>query len=148
VLADARGRVRPEGHIFDGAAPTLVATTDRSDASTRDGWKNAGAQVVVLPETSGGSVSIRALVEALGKRDVQQLLIEGGPTLAWSAVEDDVVDRLVLYLAPKLLGGADAAGVLAGPGFAPIDRAVDLEITDVRTVGRDLRVEADVHRHR
>ena len=148
VLADARGRVETGGHLFDGQVPTLVATTERSAVTLREAWRNAGAEVVMLPEGSGGSVSVRALVEALGKRDVQQLLIEGGPTLAWSAVEEDVVDRLVLYLAPKLLGGAGAPSVLGGAGFAPLGTAAELDVVDVRTVGRDLRVEADVHRHR
>jgi diaminohydroxyphosphoribosylaminopyrimidine deaminase / 5-amino-6-(5-phosphoribosylamino)uracil reductase len=152
VLADARGRVEPGGetggHLFDGEAPTLVATTERSAATLRDAWRNAGAEVVMLPEGDSGSVSVRALAEALGKRDVQQLLIEGGPTLAWSAVQEDVVDRLVLYLAPKLLGGVGAPGVLGGAGFAPLGAAVELDVVEVRTVGRDLRVEADVHRHR
>jgi diaminohydroxyphosphoribosylaminopyrimidine deaminase/5-amino-6-(5-phosphoribosylamino)uracil reductase len=148
VLADARGRVEPPGHLFDGEAPTMVATTERSATTHRDAWRNAGAEVLVLPEGSDGSVSLRALVEALGKRDVQQLLIEGGPTLAWSAVEEDVVDRLVLYLAPRLLGGAGAPSVLGGAGFAPLGAAAELDVVDVRTVGRDLRVEADVHRHR
>jgi len=148
VLADARGRVVPSGRLFDQAAPTLVATTERSPARARDAWRAAGAEVLPLAEDDGGSVSVRALVEALGKRDVQQLLIEGGPTLAWSAVEDEAVDRLVLYLAPKLLGGSGAPGTLGGAGFAPLGRAAELDITDVRAVGRDLRVEADVHRHR
>jgi diaminohydroxyphosphoribosylaminopyrimidine deaminase/5-amino-6-(5-phosphoribosylamino)uracil reductase len=148
VLVDARGRVEAGGHLFDGDAPTLVATTERSAATMRDAWRNAGAEVVMFPEGNGGSVSVRALVEALGKRDVQQLLIEGGPTLAWSAVREDVVDRLVLYLAPRLLGGAGAPGVLGGTGFAPLGAAAELDVVDVRTVGRDLRVEADVHRHR
>ena len=148
VLADARGRVQPAGHLFDAAAPTVVATTERCPSTTLDAWRNAGAEVLPLPEGAGGSVSVRAIVEALGKRDVQQLLIEGGPTLAWSAVEENVVDRLVLYLAPKLLGGAGAPGVVGGAGFAPLGRAAELDITDVRHVGRDVRVEADVHRHR
>ena len=156
VLADTRGRVEPGGetggetggHLFDGDAPTLVATTERSAAAMHEAWRNAGAEVLLLPEGNDGSVSVRALVEALGKRDVQQLLIEGGPTLAWSAVREDVVDRLVLYLAPKLLGGVGAASVLGGAGFAPLGAAAQLDVLDVRTVGRDLRVEADVHRHR
>ncbi|MFL5767982.1 MAG: bifunctional diaminohydroxyphosphoribosylaminopyrimidine deaminase/5-amino-6-(5-phosphoribosylamino)uracil reductase RibD [Actinomycetota bacterium] len=148
VLADARGRVQPAGRLFDVEAPTVVATTERSSAAVRDAWRSAGAEVLTLPEGSGGSVSVRVLLEALGKRDVQQLLIEGGPTLAWSAVEEELVDRLVLYLAPKLLGGSEAPGVLGGAGFSPLGEAAELEIIDVRTVGRDLRVEADVHRHR
>ncbi|MFL5736735.1 MAG: bifunctional diaminohydroxyphosphoribosylaminopyrimidine deaminase/5-amino-6-(5-phosphoribosylamino)uracil reductase RibD, partial [Actinomycetota bacterium] len=108
VLADSRGRVGPHGNLFDASAPTLVATTERASATVLDAWRTAGAETLLVADSPSGSVSIAALVEALGKRDVQQLLIEGGPTLAWSAVEEAVVDRLVLYLAPKLLGGVDA----------------------------------------
>jgi diaminohydroxyphosphoribosylaminopyrimidine deaminase/5-amino-6-(5-phosphoribosylamino)uracil reductase len=54
----------------------------------------------------------------------------------------------VLYLAPRLLGGVGAPGVLAGSGFAPLDRAAQLRITDVEMIGNDVRVEADVHRDR
>ncbi|HXF72630.1 MAG TPA: dihydrofolate reductase family protein, partial [Actinomycetota bacterium] len=96
----------------------------------------------------GGGVSIPALLEHLGKRDVQHLLLEGGPTLAFAAVAAGCVDRVVLYLAPKLLGGAAAPGALAGEGFAPVGEAVRLRIIGVRRVGEDLRVEADVHRDR
>ena len=53
-----------------------------------------------------GGVALRALLDHLGKRDVQGLLVEGGATLAWSFVRDDLVDRVVTYLAPKMLGGA------------------------------------------
>src|SRR6266508_6865504 len=82
----------------------------------------------------------------LGKRDVQSVLLEGGPTLAWSMVEDRVVDKVVVYLAPKLIGGQDAPGVLGGRGFAPIAQATQLRVASFDRVGEDLRVEAHVHR--
>ncbi len=147
VLVDARGRVPARGRLFDGAAPTLVATTEASGREAREAWRAAGADVAVLPEAAGG-VSIPALLEHLGKRDVQHLLLEGGPTLAFAAVAAGCVDRLVLYLAPKLLGGAGAPGVLAGAGFAPVGEAVRVRVLGVRRLGADLRVEADVHRDR
>jgi diaminohydroxyphosphoribosylaminopyrimidine deaminase / 5-amino-6-(5-phosphoribosylamino)uracil reductase len=87
-------------------------------------------------------------VRELGKRDVQGLLLEGGSTLAWSFVRDAVVDRLVHYVAPTVLGGVEAPGILGGEGFAPVDAGLGLTIVDVRRVGPDLRVEADVHRDR
>jgi diaminohydroxyphosphoribosylaminopyrimidine deaminase/5-amino-6-(5-phosphoribosylamino)uracil reductase len=102
----------------------------------------------VLDHDDQGEVALRALVSELGKRDVQGVLIEGGPTLAWSAVRDDVVDRLVFYLAPVLLGGADAPGVLGGEGFAPVDAARRLSEPVVERIGPDLKVVADVHGHR
>ena len=84
----------------------------------------------------------------LGKRDVQGVLLEGGPTLAWSFVRERLVDRVVLYLAPKLIGGSEAPGVLMGEGFAPIGDAATLRIVSVDGVGDDVQVEADVHRDR
>jgi diaminohydroxyphosphoribosylaminopyrimidine deaminase/5-amino-6-(5-phosphoribosylamino)uracil reductase len=84
----------------------------------------------------------------LGKRSVQGLLLEGGPTLAWSAVAEGLVDKLVLYLGSKLLGGAEAPSVLEGEGAASIDEALDVEVHDVRRIGGDIKVEAYVHRDR
>ena len=94
------------------------------------------------------SLSLPALVQTLGKRDVQGVLIEGGPTLAWAAIRDGIVDQVVLYQAPILVGGRSAKGWLEGAGFAPIDRAAHLEIVSVERVDDGLKVVADVHRDR
>jgi diaminohydroxyphosphoribosylaminopyrimidine deaminase/5-amino-6-(5-phosphoribosylamino)uracil reductase len=144
VLVDARGRVGPSGDLFDDQAPTLVATTELASMKARDAWREAGAEVLVM-ETDGEGVGLTALMGDLGKRDLQGVLLEGGPTLAWSAVEEGLVDMIVLYLSPKLLGGRDAPTVLDGRGFAPIGQALPMRIRSVERVGEDLRVEADVH---
>ena len=147
VLVDARGRVPSTGDLFDRQAPTLVATTELAPVEVREAWRDAGADVVVFG-AEGGSVPLVALLADLGKREVQGVLLEGGPTLAWSAVEDDLVDAIVLYLSPKLIGGLDAPTVLEGRGFAPVGSALPLRIRSVDRIGEDLRVEADVHRDR
>lgn len=147
VLVDARGRVPATGDLFDGAAPTLVATTELAPADRRAEWIEAGAEVSVYGSDAHG-VPLAELVAALGKRDVQGVLLEGGPTLAFSAVEEGVVDKVVVYLAPKLIGGAEAPTVLGGRGFFPIAKAVELRVRSFDRVGDDLRVEADVHRDR
>jgi diaminohydroxyphosphoribosylaminopyrimidine deaminase / 5-amino-6-(5-phosphoribosylamino)uracil reductase len=148
VIVDPSGRVPGDRRAFDAAAPTLVATTERVPAVRRQEWIEAGADVATFDEDGVGGVSLPALVEELGKRDVQGAVLEGGPTLAWSAVRDGVVDQLVLYLAPSLVGGREAPGWLAGEGFAPIDRARRAEIVSVERLGSDLKVVADVHRDR
>src|SRR6266581_3758172 len=147
VLADARGRVRPAARLFSDDAPTLVATTEMAPGERRREWSRAGAEVVVFDPTDGG-VPLDALFADLGKRDVQLVLLEGGPTLAWSAVREGLLDRVVLFLAPKLVGGAGAPGILGGEGLAPIAEALDVEIVDVARVGPDIKVEARVHRDR
>jgi diaminohydroxyphosphoribosylaminopyrimidine deaminase/5-amino-6-(5-phosphoribosylamino)uracil reductase len=147
VLADARGSVPATGDLFDDAAPTLVATTPLAPPERRAEWAEAGAEVVVY-EAEGGGVPLAQLVGDLGKRDVQGLLLEGGPTLAFAAVEEGLVDTAIVYLAPKLIGGIEAPTVLGGRGFAPIGAAVPLRIRSFDLVGEDLKVVADVHRDR
>jgi diaminohydroxyphosphoribosylaminopyrimidine deaminase/5-amino-6-(5-phosphoribosylamino)uracil reductase len=146
VLVDARGRVPETGDLFDGSAPTLVATTDQAPADRREAWRARGAEVVEY-ESEAGRVPIGRLFGDLGKRDAQGVLLEGGPTLAWSAIEEGVVDKVVLYLAPRLIGGGRAPGILGGRGFAPLSTALGLSVVSFDRVGEDLRVEAYVHRH-
>jgi diaminohydroxyphosphoribosylaminopyrimidine deaminase / 5-amino-6-(5-phosphoribosylamino)uracil reductase len=147
VVVDAAGRVPVTARIFDAQAPTIVATTDRAPSDRRDAWREAGADVLVLDEVDGG-VSVEALFATLGKRDVQGLLLEGGPSLAWSAVAAACVDKIVLYLAPILVGGTEAPGMLEGDGFAPLRAARALDIRGVSRLDGDVRVEAYVHRDR
>jgi diaminohydroxyphosphoribosylaminopyrimidine deaminase/5-amino-6-(5-phosphoribosylamino)uracil reductase len=147
ILVDGRGRVPATGALFDGAAPTLVVSSLQSSPRRRSEWELAGAEVLVI-EGTDALVPLPALVEVLGKREVQSILVEGGPTLAWACIEAGIVDRLVLYIAPKLIGGTDAPGVLGGAGAGSIDEAVPLTIRSTERLGVDLKVMADVHRHR
>jgi len=148
VLVDAAGRVPATGRLFSDEAPTMVATTHDAAGDAVDVWRVAGADVVAFRADPTGGVPLPDLWADLGKRGVQSLLLEGGPTLAWSAIREGAVDRVVLFLAPKLLGGTGAPGILGGEGLAPVSRALDLEIVSVERLGPDLKVEADVHRDR
>jgi diaminohydroxyphosphoribosylaminopyrimidine deaminase/5-amino-6-(5-phosphoribosylamino)uracil reductase len=148
VVVDSSGRTSPDARVFEPGPATLLATTDRAPESRIRSWVGAGAEVSVLESDPTGGVSPAALVSELGKRDLQGVLLEGGATLAWSFVREDVVDRIVQYLAPSIIGGAGAPGVLAGAGFVSVDAARQVTFERVERVGPDLRVEADVHRDR
>jgi diaminohydroxyphosphoribosylaminopyrimidine deaminase / 5-amino-6-(5-phosphoribosylamino)uracil reductase len=148
VVVDGTGRVAADRRIFDDRAPTTVATTADAPEEQLRAWRDAGAEVAVLDRDPAGGVSLLGLMEHLGKTDAQGVLVEGGPSLAWSAIRDGVVDEIVLYLAPSLVGGAGAPGILAGEGFAPVGQAARLDHVRVTNVGPDLKVEADVHRDR
>jgi diaminohydroxyphosphoribosylaminopyrimidine deaminase / 5-amino-6-(5-phosphoribosylamino)uracil reductase len=148
VIVDGVGRVTPDGPPFDPEAPTLLATTEGAPRSRRGAWERAGAEVLVLDEDPHGGVSLPRLLAELGKRDVQSLVVEGGATLAWSFVRDGLVDKVVLYQAPLVIGGTAAPGVVGGTGFSPLSSAARLEIASIDRVGDDLRTEAYVHRDR
>ncbi len=137
VLVDARGRVPADGDLFEvEEAPTLVITTEDAAPGALDAWRAAGAKVAVVP-SSGAGVDLRAALERLGGEGVVQLLVEGGPTLLESLLGATLVDRLVVYLAPRFLG-TDAP-----PAFPP--RALDVDrdwrVGAAQGLGDDVRIE-------
>ena len=156
VLADATGRVGPGGHLFDGEAPTLVATTPAAPAAAVDAWKAAGAEVLICSAVavgggSGGApgappvghgVDLEDLARGLAARGVLELLVEGGPRLQASLWAAGLADRLVWYLAPLAIGGAGAPGLLGGAGAATLADARRLRLASVDRLGDDLRVVA------
>jgi len=125
VVVDSSGRTPDTARVRDGAAPTWVATA-----------ADVGAGV-------DGRVDLPALLAGLHTRGVRAAMLEGGPTLAGAFLAAGLVDRIVGYVAPKLLGGGPSA--LAGTGITTIDQAIELEITDVRRVGPDVRFTAEPH---
>jgi diaminohydroxyphosphoribosylaminopyrimidine deaminase/5-amino-6-(5-phosphoribosylamino)uracil reductase len=147
VVVDGAGRVPPAAEVFDGSVPTLVATTVTGERALARSLPAEIEVAVCAPDATDG-VAPAALLDELGKRDVQGVVLEGGATLAWSFLRDGAVDRVVQYVAPRLIGGAEAPGAVMGEGFAPLAAAQDLTFVRVDRVGPDLRVEADVHRDR
>jgi diaminohydroxyphosphoribosylaminopyrimidine deaminase/5-amino-6-(5-phosphoribosylamino)uracil reductase len=149
IVVDGGGVVRRSHQVLsDGRAPTLIATTDRVSEDRRRAWADAGAEVLVVGDPSSEHVPVDRLFEELGKRDIQHVLMEGGPTLAWEAIRLGLVDKVVLFLAPILVGGAGAPGILMGEGSPAIADALPAEIADVRRIGDDLKITAYVHRDR
>lgn len=122
VVVDSAGRTPADARVRDTAAPTWVATA---------------AEVGAGPD---GRVDLRRLLDQLYQRGVRAALLEGGPTLAGAFLAAGLVDKVVGYLAPKLLGAGPAALADAGP--RTISEVIDLEFTDVTPVGPDLRVTA------
>jgi diaminohydroxyphosphoribosylaminopyrimidine deaminase/5-amino-6-(5-phosphoribosylamino)uracil reductase len=147
VVLDARGRVPAIGPLFiDELGPTLVVTTDAAPSSARDAWSASGAKVEVLPAApasttaAGSGVDLLALLELLGREGVLQALIEGGATVHGSLVAAGLVDRIVAYVAPMLLGQHGRAAVAwdGPPTLAAADR---YELESVARLGDDVRLD-------
>ncbi|MEV1289353.1 bifunctional diaminohydroxyphosphoribosylaminopyrimidine deaminase/5-amino-6-(5-phosphoribosylamino)uracil reductase RibD [Micromonospora sp. NPDC049679] len=122
VVVDSSGRTPAGARVRDGAARTWVATA---------------AEVGAAPD---GRVDLTRLLELLYQRGVRSALLEGGPTLAGAFLAAGLVDRVVGYVAPKLLGAGPPA--LAGTGVQTISDVIDLTFTDLTQVGPDLRFTA------
>ncbi|MFI5937067.1 bifunctional diaminohydroxyphosphoribosylaminopyrimidine deaminase/5-amino-6-(5-phosphoribosylamino)uracil reductase RibD [Actinoplanes sp. NPDC051494] len=122
VVVDSSGRTPAKARVRDGAAPTWIATV---------------AAVGAGPD---GHVDLSALLTELYARGIRSLLLEGGPTLAGAFLAAGLVDRVVGYLAPRLLGAGRTA--LVDAGVTTIAEAIDLAFTDITQIGPDLRFTA------
>jgi diaminohydroxyphosphoribosylaminopyrimidine deaminase / 5-amino-6-(5-phosphoribosylamino)uracil reductase len=144
VVIDGSGRTPTNAKVFNDEAPTLVVTSETIGDDHVDAWRSTGAEVVRVGAGEAG-VDVRAVLDVLGTRGVCHALVEGGPTIAASFAERGLVDRLVLYLAPKILGG-DAPGLFVA-GAKTLTDAWKLLIEDVRRVGEDIRIDASPERN-
>ncbi|AOP46930.1 bifunctional diaminohydroxyphosphoribosylaminopyrimidine deaminase/5-amino-6-(5-phosphoribosylamino)uracil reductase RibD [Streptomyces lydicus] len=137
VVDSGATAVKAGARVLDGTAPTLIAVAEDADAAHLDGL----APLVRLPRAADRrGLHIPALLQALHQRDVRSVLLEGGPTLAGAFLAARVVDKVVGYLAPVLLGAGPAA--VGDAGITTIAQALRLDVTDVARLGPDLRITA------
>jgi diaminohydroxyphosphoribosylaminopyrimidine deaminase/5-amino-6-(5-phosphoribosylamino)uracil reductase len=137
VVLDRRLRMPPRGRLFD-AGGTLWIYTERSAQEPQAlALREAGAQVATLPP----GADLSGVLSHLAGMGVNDVLIEAGPTLAGAFVAAALVDELVVYLAPALLGN-EARGMFHLPGLIGLDDRVRLRILEMRAVGEDWRVRA------
>ncbi len=139
VVLDTRLQTPPDAKILQGPGRVLVLTAveERAAASALEA---AGAEVVRLPGEPAG-LDLVAVLEELARREVNEVLVEAGATLAGALLAGDLVDEVRLYVAPTLLGDV-ARPLLRLPALASMAGRRELAISDVRRVGRDLRITA------
>ncbi len=136
VVVDSRAATPANARVLDAAAPTLVAVAEGADAAHLEGR----ATVLRLPAAPGG-LDLGLLLAALHERGVRSVLLEGGPRLAGSFLSAGLVDRVVAYLAPLLIGGGGLPA-LTGPGAPSMASAWRLRLDEIARIGDDLRLTA------
>jgi diaminohydroxyphosphoribosylaminopyrimidine deaminase/5-amino-6-(5-phosphoribosylamino)uracil reductase len=120
-------------------APLIVVCAPEAASALRDGLEHAGAEVIVAAGRNDRERLVSALDE-LGRRGIQDLLVEGGPTLAGSLFDAGEIDQARLFIAPVFVGAAEARALIEGEGVARIAEGVRPLATSYEQVGEDLLV--------
>jgi diaminohydroxyphosphoribosylaminopyrimidine deaminase/5-amino-6-(5-phosphoribosylamino)uracil reductase len=142
VVVDSRLRLPPAARMFSCPGQTLIACTAGAPGAARSALEAAGGEVIELPPDAAGRVDLAALFAELGRRGLCSVLIEGGSEINAAALAAGLVDKLFVFLAPKLLGGRQSPGLVGGRGAARVAEGLSLRFERVRRVGRDLLIEA------
>ncbi|MFZ3019017.1 MAG: bifunctional diaminohydroxyphosphoribosylaminopyrimidine deaminase/5-amino-6-(5-phosphoribosylamino)uracil reductase RibD [Gallionella sp.] len=140
VVLDSELQMSPSARILQDGG--VVIYTAVQDAEKIAALEQMGATVCVSPDAAG-QVDLDAALSDLARRGCNELLVEAGSTLNGALLKAGLVDELLLYVAPQLLGDA-ARGIAALGELTALDQRVDLEWQDVRQVGNDLRITARV----
>jgi diaminohydroxyphosphoribosylaminopyrimidine deaminase / 5-amino-6-(5-phosphoribosylamino)uracil reductase len=122
-------------------APLIVICAPEAPSAKRDALERAGAEVIAAPGRTDSDRLETGLVE-LGRRDIQDLMIEGGPTFAGALFDAGEVDEIRLFIAPVLIGAAEARAVIEGEGASRIADGVRPLATSFEQVGEDMLVRA------
>jgi len=143
VVLDSQLRMPLDARVLYGGGNTLIYTVTE-DAEKRGVLQDLGAEVVVLPDAAG-RVDLAAMLRGLAKRSCNEILAEAGSTLNGTLLRAGLVDELLLYMAPQLLGDA-ARGVAQLGELTSLEQRVNLKWQDVRQIGNDLRIMLKVEK--
>lgn len=137
VLIDSLRRVPLEQRFFREAGPTLVISTSAEQAA--DDYLTVGSELLAVPGADG-KVDLQAVLQTLAARGCNEVLVEAGAGLSGAFWRAGLVDEVIVYMAPRLLG-SQARPLMQLP-FESMSEAMDVAITDMRAIGQDWRITA------
>jgi diaminohydroxyphosphoribosylaminopyrimidine deaminase/5-amino-6-(5-phosphoribosylamino)uracil reductase len=142
IVVDSRLEIAPAARILDGGNVLIAAAID--DPARIAALRDRGAEVVVLPNAAG-KVDLAELACELARRELNEIHVEAGFKLNGSLAAAGLIDELLVYLAPSVLGDA-SRGMFNLRAFESLDERVRLRFMDTLMIGGDLRVRACVER--
>ncbi len=150
IICDSHLRTPLNSHVVTTAKDiqTIIATTS-TDVALQQAYRTKGVELMVTA-SQNGKVNLPALMVQLAERGIDSILLEGGGTLNFAALDNEIVQRVQCYVSPKLFGGATAKSPVMGSGFATVENKIRLQNTTITQYDEDFLLESEVfyvHRH-
>jgi diaminohydroxyphosphoribosylaminopyrimidine deaminase/5-amino-6-(5-phosphoribosylamino)uracil reductase len=139
VIVDGEGRTPLTARIFKEPGRTLLALGRKATTKERAAFAQAGAEILELPAAEG-RVDLEKLLRALGEREITSVLVEGGGILFGSLFDHRLVDKVIAFVAPIIIGGAEAKIAVAGVGVDKVADSFRLGGVRVEKLGDDLMI--------
>ncbi len=142
IVLDSSLRIPLDAKILNtSSSETWVASTPKASPRKIKQLENLGVKVLICPEENG-QIDLHFLIEALGKANIDSLLIEGGGNVNFSFLKAQLVDKIYAFIAPILIGGSEAKTSLEGSGFSKLSDAISINNIHYRRFKNDLLIEA------
>jgi diaminohydroxyphosphoribosylaminopyrimidine deaminase/5-amino-6-(5-phosphoribosylamino)uracil reductase len=141
VIVDGRGRTPPTAQVFTEPGKALLAVRVKPDKE--EAFTQVGVELVELPSDEG-LVDLERLLKILGEREITSVLVEGGGVLLGSLFDRGLIDKVIAFIAPIIIGGAEAKTAVAGEGVDKVIDAIKLERISVDRFGEELMINGYV----
>ena len=147
VIVDTKARIPLNSKVLEcnPDRKTIIATTELADKDKIKAIEQMGAQVFIAPLREN-QVDLAYLVKILGEHKLDSILLEGGSTLNYSALSQEIVDKIISFIAPKLIGGATAKTPVGGQGISLIRDSILLKDMTIVKSKDDLMIEAYIRK--
>ncbi len=141
VVLDEDLRMSPQAKMLSLAGETWVYTAS-NNIDKKQSLVSSGAKMIKSPLSSENHLQLRYILKDLAKREMNEVHVEAGQTLTGALLQEGLVDELIIYMAPTLMG-SDARGLFNLPALKTMQDRIHLEIKDIRAIGRDWRIIAN-----
>ncbi len=138
IVVDSMLRIPLDANVIqDRQAKTIIVTTKDCDPNKKLALLNEGIEVIEV--NAGNQVDLKQALHFLAKKEISSILVEGGATLAGAMMERQLVDKFILYIAPKIVGGDKAPSILKMKGILNMSNAITFDNIGYEQVGNDMR---------
>lgn len=137
IVLDTHGKIPGDSNIFKTEGKVIIYTANEKKKKERDN------EEIVYVSKNGEYCKIEEVLYDLGKRGIQNLLVEGGGTLSYELIKNRLVDKLILVISPYIIGGKDYLS-FSGDGFESLDKAFFINTYRLKRIDRDILITADL----
>jgi diaminohydroxyphosphoribosylaminopyrimidine deaminase/5-amino-6-(5-phosphoribosylamino)uracil reductase len=145
IVVDSQLSIPCNANIFSKNSQVIIVTLPICLGQETENRKMLSQRARVLEvKEKAGQISLRSMMKKLAQLEITNILVEGGGTLIGSLFDEELVDKVLIFISPKIIGGKEAISSVMGKGIAHIENAIKLKDVKVRRLGEDLLVEGHV----
>lgn len=147
IVVDSTCKIPLDAQVLnlESNARTIIATTEKANQYKKEELRQKGAEIIETPLNKNG-VDLKYLCKKLGEKGIDSILIEGGSTLNYSALEEGIVDKVLTFIAPKIIGGNRAKTPVGGQGRAYMQEGMPLNNLKVLRFDEDILIEGYIRK--
>lgn len=147
IIVDTTARIPIDSNVLNihSNSKTIIATTDKADKLKIKALKEKGAEIIITP-LKDDKVDLKFLMKKLGELGIDSVLIEGGSSLNYSALKEGIIDKVISFIAPKIIGGENSKTPVGGEGINYMNDAILLDNIQVSKFEEDIMIEGYVRK--